>query len=136
MRYPALHMKMCKTAWPSQQQLSFCYAFAGDCPPKAYSTEFYRATAKHTHGIAIDIDIDVCLSVSPSLNLYNRKWTILTKLIIIAYSLVHMIFSRSPVKGQVRQRRPWKSREIDRFGTAKETCIKTHTNTSCSQATK
>ena len=45
-RYTALHMKMCKIARPSQQQLSVCYAFAGDCAPKAYSTEFFRVVIR------------------------------------------------------------------------------------------
>ena len=58
---PALHMKMCKTARrPSQQQLSFCYAFAGDCPPKAYSIEFFRVVIRGY------VRLCVCLSVCES----------------------------------------------------------------------
>jgi len=62
-------MKRCKIARPSQQQQSFCYAFAGDFPPKAYSTEFFRVVIRGY------VRLYVSLSVSLSLNLYNREWT-------------------------------------------------------------
>jgi len=99
-RYPALHMKMCKTARPSQQQLSFCYGFTGDCPPKAYSTEFFRVVIRGY------VRLCVCLSVSPSLNLYNREWTYFNE--THHNSLLtgpHDIFKVNAVKGR-RQRRP------------------------------
>ena len=125
-------MKMCKIARPSQQQQSFCYAFAGDCSPKAYSTEFFRVVIRGY------VRLCVCLSVSLSLNLYNREGTYFNEFIIIPYYLVHMTFARSRVKGQAteaRQRRPRKSCELDRFRTAEEISTKTFTNTSFTQAT-
>ena len=113
---------MCKIARPSQQQQSFCYAFAGDCSPKAYSTEFFRVVIRGY------VRLCVCLSVSLSLNLYNREGTYFNEFIIIPYYLVHMTFARSRVKGQAteaRQRRPRKSCELDRFRTAEEISTKT-----------
>ena len=79
--------------------------------------------------------MSVPLSVSLSLNLYNREWTYFNE--THHNSLLsgpHDIF-KVTVKGQVRQWRPWKSCELDRFGTAEEISINTYTNTSYSQAT-
>ena len=90
-------MKRCKIAQPSQQQQSFCYAFAGDFPPKAYSTEFFRVVIRGY------VRLYVSLSVSLSLKFIIANGRILTKLVIIPYYLVHMTFSRSRVKDQVRQ---------------------------------
>jgi len=118
---------MCKPARPSQQQLSVCDAFAGNCRRRHIALSFSEW---------LYVVMCVCLSVSRSLNPFNREWTYFNETHHnCLYCLVNMTFSRSPVKGQIRQRQAMKSCELDRFGTAKEISTKTYTNTSCSQAT-
>ena len=114
-------MKMGKTARPSQQQLSVCYAFAGDCAPKTYSTEFFRVVIRGY------VRLCICLFLSPSLNLYNRESTY--------FNETHHNSLLPGLHDIFRQRRPRKFCELDRFGTAEEISTKTYTNTSCSPAT-